>query len=119
MPANRLRGTAIAALKPEGADFAVVPLAALTVAGLVEREDHLGAELAAFFKNLIDQFAVGVGVRRHFGKRSVTCRSSCSTNCMSRSGSWYCPIWLFPFVVWRKAAVGSRSVPGLRYRQPK
>ncbi|MNY03288.1 hypothetical protein D3C86_1359000 [compost metagenome] len=48
------------------ADHAIALVgAALAVTGLVQREDHVGAELAGFLDNLVDGVRVDVGVRRH------------------------------------------------------
>jgi hypothetical protein len=42
--------------------------ATLLVTRSVERKQHIGAELAAFLEDLVDQFPVDLGVPRQFGE---------------------------------------------------
>jgi hypothetical protein len=64
----------------------LVERAALGVAADVEREDHLGGELAALFEHRVDGVGIDVGVLRAWLESSVTLSTSCITNCMSRRG---------------------------------
>jgi hypothetical protein len=66
---------------------------AFAIADLVQREQHLGAELARFLQHLVDRVGVEVRMPRHCLTSASTFRSSCSTN-MSRSGAVYCPMTL-------------------------
>ena len=60
-------------MKPFGVrDDAVAEVAAaFLVAGPVQREQHLGAELAALLQHLVDQLAVDLGMRGQFGQLAL------------------------------------------------